>query len=178
MAHRKWKESKQQPSMLPSPAVPGCCLISFHFLSAIHPIRPVQVEVSCKIAILLGKLWVGNWSLAFYFLGSHSHQPKEQLRHAVSAPVFDCHAEFRSCRDLNGAIARWRLKSAKYEKANRTGDEKEGIYKVCWHLSEFGMRYSVKILSESQNKFSNIWFWTPWLPVIHLVPSGMRYTQC
>ena len=117
-----------------------------------------------------------HWSLAFYFLGSHSHQPKEQLRHAVSAPVFDCHAEFRSCRDLNGAIARWRLKSAKYEKANRTGDEKEGIYKVCWHLSEFGMRYSVKILSESQNKFSNIWFWTPWLPVIHLVPSGMRYT--
>ena len=40
MAHRKWKESKQQPSMLPGPAVPGCCLISFHFLWAIHPIRP------------------------------------------------------------------------------------------------------------------------------------------
>ena len=39
MAHRKWKESKQQPSMLP---VPGCCSISFHFLWAIHPIRPVQ----------------------------------------------------------------------------------------------------------------------------------------
>ena len=28
--------------MLPGPAVPGCCLISFHFLWAIHPIRPVQ----------------------------------------------------------------------------------------------------------------------------------------
>ena len=41
MAHRKWKESKQQPSKLPGPAVPGCCLISFHFLWAIHPIRPV-----------------------------------------------------------------------------------------------------------------------------------------
>ena len=27
--------------MLPGPAVPGCCLISFHFLWAIHPIRPV-----------------------------------------------------------------------------------------------------------------------------------------
>ena len=35
MAHRKWKESKQQPSMLPSPAVPGCSLVSFHFLWAI-----------------------------------------------------------------------------------------------------------------------------------------------
>ena len=46
MAHRKWKETKQQPSMLPGPAVPGCCLISFHFLLAIHPIRPVQQFLS------------------------------------------------------------------------------------------------------------------------------------
>ena len=28
--------------MLPGPAVPGCCLNSFHFMRAIHPIRPVQ----------------------------------------------------------------------------------------------------------------------------------------
>ena len=42
MAHKIWKESKQQPGMLPGPAVPGCCLISFHFLWAIHPIRPVH----------------------------------------------------------------------------------------------------------------------------------------
>ena len=32
MAHRKWKVFKQQPSMLPGPAVPGCCWISLHFL--------------------------------------------------------------------------------------------------------------------------------------------------
>ena len=32
MAHRKWKEIKQQPSLLPGPAVPGCSLVSFHFL--------------------------------------------------------------------------------------------------------------------------------------------------
>ena len=25
LPHRKWKEMKQQPSMLPGPAVPGCC---------------------------------------------------------------------------------------------------------------------------------------------------------
>ena len=37
-----WKEIKQQPCMLPGPAVPGCSLISFHFLWAIHPIRPVR----------------------------------------------------------------------------------------------------------------------------------------
>ena len=35
MAHRKGKEIKQQPSMLPGPAVPGSCLVSFHFLWAI-----------------------------------------------------------------------------------------------------------------------------------------------
>ena len=43
MLHRKWQGTKQLPSMLPGPAVPGCCLISFHFLWAIHPIRPVLV---------------------------------------------------------------------------------------------------------------------------------------
>ena len=35
MAHRKWKEIKQHPSMLPGPAVPGSCLVSFHILWAI-----------------------------------------------------------------------------------------------------------------------------------------------
>ena len=35
MAHRKWKEFKQQPSMLPGSAVPGSCLVSSHFLWAI-----------------------------------------------------------------------------------------------------------------------------------------------
>ena len=42
MAHRKWEEIKQQPSMLPGLAVPGSCLASFHFRWAIHPIRPVS----------------------------------------------------------------------------------------------------------------------------------------
>ena len=35
MAHRKWKEFKQQPSMLPGSAVPGSWLVSFYFLWAI-----------------------------------------------------------------------------------------------------------------------------------------------
>ena len=38
MAHRKWKEIKLQPSMLPGPAVPGSCLASFHFRWAIRPV--------------------------------------------------------------------------------------------------------------------------------------------
>ena len=32
MAHRKWKETKQQSSMLPDSAGPGCSLVSFPFL--------------------------------------------------------------------------------------------------------------------------------------------------
>ena len=35
MAHRKWEETKQLPSMLTGPAVPGSCLVSIHFLLAI-----------------------------------------------------------------------------------------------------------------------------------------------
>ena len=35
MAHRKWNETKQQPSLLPDPAMPDCSLVSFHILWAI-----------------------------------------------------------------------------------------------------------------------------------------------
>ena len=48
MAHRKWTEFKQQPSMLPGSAVPGCCLVSFHFLWAIHPIFMYLAVEECK----------------------------------------------------------------------------------------------------------------------------------
>ena len=47
MAHRKWKETKQQPSMLPGPAVPGFCLVSFHILLAILSKSTVDEQVFC-----------------------------------------------------------------------------------------------------------------------------------
>ena len=47
MAHRKWKEIKQQPSMLPGPDVPVCCLVYFHFMRAIYPIHPVELVEDC-----------------------------------------------------------------------------------------------------------------------------------
>ena len=43
MSHRKRRGNKQQPSMLPLPAGPGCCLVSFHFLCDIHYIQSVAV---------------------------------------------------------------------------------------------------------------------------------------
>ena len=42
MAHRKWRETKQQPSLLPGLAVFWCCLVSIHFLLAILSTSTVQ----------------------------------------------------------------------------------------------------------------------------------------
>ena len=48
-------ETKQQPSMLPGPAVSGCCFVSFHFLWAIlwpHPVLHSSTRTSTfKISI-------------------------------------------------------------------------------------------------------------------------------
>ena len=44
MAHRKWEETKHQPGTAGPGNMLGCCLISFHFLWAIHPIRPVYTH--------------------------------------------------------------------------------------------------------------------------------------
>ena len=35
MAHRIWKETKQEPGTAGPGNMLGCCLVSFHFLSAI-----------------------------------------------------------------------------------------------------------------------------------------------
>ena len=50
LAHRKWKETKQQPSMVSGPAVPGCCLVSFHFLWAILCPQAVLRPFSASLA--------------------------------------------------------------------------------------------------------------------------------
>ena len=42
MTQRKWKEAKQLPGTAGPCNMLGCCFISFHFLWAIHPIRPVK----------------------------------------------------------------------------------------------------------------------------------------
>ena len=58
MAHRKWKEFKQQKSMLPGSAVPGCCLVSFHFLWATLSMGTVQNEYHICV-----KLCIRNWEV-------------------------------------------------------------------------------------------------------------------
>ena len=49
LPHRKWKEIKQQPGTAGSGNMLGCCLLSFHVLWAIHPIRPCTVEAPLAI---------------------------------------------------------------------------------------------------------------------------------
>ena len=44
------KETKQQPSMLPGPPVPGCCLVSLHSLCYILCTRSVQ-QLLCLWAL-------------------------------------------------------------------------------------------------------------------------------
>ena len=46
MWQRKWRETKHQPSMFPGQAVPGCCLVSFHFLCYILWSHSVPYHVS------------------------------------------------------------------------------------------------------------------------------------
>ena len=42
MANRKWKEIKQEPGRAVQGNMLGCCLLSFHFLWAIHPILFIE----------------------------------------------------------------------------------------------------------------------------------------
>ena len=42
MAHRKLKETKQQPGTAGPANMLGCCLVSFHFRCDVHPICPVD----------------------------------------------------------------------------------------------------------------------------------------
>ena len=44
MAHRKWKETKQQPGTAGPGNLLGCCLVSFNFLLAILSTGTVHVH--------------------------------------------------------------------------------------------------------------------------------------
>ena len=64
MAHRKWKETKQLPSVLSGPAVPGCSLFSFHFLWVILCPQPVLWLNFC---FDVNKRWCKTWWTILYW---------------------------------------------------------------------------------------------------------------
>ena len=45
MAHRMWKETKQQPGTAGTGNMLGCCLVSFHFLWAILSMSTVDIHI-------------------------------------------------------------------------------------------------------------------------------------
>ena len=51
VAQETERETKQQPSMLPGPPVPGWCLVSFRFLCDIHSIHSVNFLCTSPIAM-------------------------------------------------------------------------------------------------------------------------------
>ena len=57
MAHRKWKKTKQEPSMFLGPAVPGCNLVSFHFLWAILCLQAVVTLISASTLLRIHIEW-------------------------------------------------------------------------------------------------------------------------
>ena len=66
MAHRQLKEIKQQPSMLLVLALPGSCLVSFHFLwailstSTVYPLSTVSPHIAITIIIIIPLLLSHN----------------------------------------------------------------------------------------------------------------------
>ena len=54
MVHRKWKETKQQPGMLPGPALPDCSLVSFHILWAMMSTSTVRYRNKTRVCVCKG----------------------------------------------------------------------------------------------------------------------------
>ena len=77
MAHRKWKEAKQLPGTAGPGNMLGCCLIYFHFLWAIHPIRPVvsdhHGQLDSKSTSCFAQLRIKSRAIPLY-----SYSPKRR----------------------------------------------------------------------------------------------------
>ena len=90
LPHRKWKQIKQQPSMLPGPAVPGCCWISLHFLWGKLSTRTVVfMELTFLLLYMLTWEWIYSTpericpkTTMFLARSTASHPPQleEELR--------------------------------------------------------------------------------------------------
>ena len=65
MSHRKRRETKQQPSILPDPAVPGCCFVAFRFPCDIHTIHSVVCDLYLINPNVM--LWLNMFQSSIYF---------------------------------------------------------------------------------------------------------------
>ena len=91
MAHRKWIETKQLPSMLPGPAVPGCSLVPFHFLWAIIYLQAVY----CLSPLSLQNLYCLSANFLHFLT-----PPRLQTSYIYGSPLSQ-HFLFRSRQQNN-----------------------------------------------------------------------------
>ena len=74
MAHRKWKDTKQLPSMLPGPAVTGCCLV---FSISCGPSRhPMYVRRLYRFP----SKWMNESLVEFKFFSGHKWRINSHLQ--------------------------------------------------------------------------------------------------
>ena len=129
MAHRKWKETKLQPSMLPGSAVPGSCLVSLHFLWAILCPQAVLYINFCDF---LRRLWEfisvtdsrSLVSCSFVYASSFVKVSQMTLFYVLRA-FFDCAHQPHVVADVclvAGGVALLALESR-----NQTTDDREWL---------------------------------------------------
>ena len=82
----KWRETKQQPSMLPGPAVPGCCLVSFCSLCDIHSIHRI-IHISFFRHCIFGRIHSFHWR---WWRMSSSMAPHSHLHQQIQKGKIHC----------------------------------------------------------------------------------------
>ena len=102
MAHRKWKEAKQLPGTAGLGNMLGCCLISFHFLLAIHPIRPVHTQglamqfVQFCTQTAVPNQWYGGTGMPWYvwwqnrIYGQRRQKERKGVRIRIRSFIVPC----------------------------------------------------------------------------------------
>ena len=127
MSHRKKRETKQHTSMSPGPSVPGCFLVSFHFLCDIHSIHSVQLNLD------LPNMFLMLWSLTAL---------EPILENAVSPPIrlisengWDILRGWHQYKGVDCGGQRCEPRGRELKRQNRSGWGSENMFFWC---SEFG----------------------------------------
>ena len=84
MAHRKWNETKQQPSLLPGPAVPVCSLVSFHFLWAMTPQAVHCIAADFETAVTTPKYLITFDKVCPHVMKSDLQRPFRHCKNCVN----------------------------------------------------------------------------------------------
>ena len=155
MAHRKWKETKQRPSMLPGPAVPGSCLVSFHILWAILSTSTVQLFFNYMTTLMVGIIpstgyihTVQNWKTVICCILTvflQIYPPKTPLNVTNTLRAFEKELSYNNSyfqmRNLGTSVTSVAVTAIKN-----------------WVKKECGSRYSSKIMSNLRNFVTSFLF--------------------